>query len=67
MVVALWNPSRDVTTSLEVDAAKATLVNAMGETREIKTEAGPTSEKSRNIRVQLHRGSPVYVVWSESR
>jgi hypothetical protein len=62
-VVALWNPVLDVKASLEVDAARATIINAIGERREQATEPGPTPAGARNLQIQLHRGSPVYVVW----
>ena len=54
--IALWNPSRDATASLEMDAAKVTLVNAIGERREQETVAGPAPGKSRQIEVRLKRG-----------
>jgi hypothetical protein len=42
--------------SLDVEAKKATLINAVGEAREKETEAG-------KVTVQLNRGSPVYLLW----
>ncbi|MGA2030810.1 MAG: beta-galactosidase [Thermoguttaceae bacterium] len=60
--IALWNPSRDTTAALEVDAAKVTIINAIGESHEQETTAGPDPQKARAIRVRLNRGSPLYLL-----
>ncbi len=62
--IALWNPGREATASLEVNTAKVTLVNAVGERRQQETMM-PASGKPRTISVRLNRGSPVYVLWKE--
>jgi hypothetical protein len=61
--IALWNPRRDATASLEVEATNVTLVNAIGETRKQETAASSAPGKSGTIQIRLNRGSPVYVVW----
>ena len=61
--IAVWNPSRDATASLEVDAGRVTVINAIGETREEEAAAEPTPGKLRKIELRLNRGSPLYVLW----
>jgi hypothetical protein len=63
--IALWNPSRDATASLDIHAARVTLVNAIGERRELETAVGPLPGKSPAIQVRLNRGSPLYLLWSD--
>ena len=52
-VIALWSPDGDRTVILPVTGKRVTLVNTIGESREIK--AG-------KVKVELHGGAPVYLV-----
>ncbi len=61
--IAIWNPNRDATAMLEIDAATVTLVNAIGERREQKTLMGPIPGNVRKIEVRVNRGSPSYLLW----
>lgn len=54
--IAVWNPVRNVTVSLDLEATKATLVNAVGEAQEKEVTAGRVS-------LQLNGGSPAYLLW----
>jgi len=64
-VIALWNPKSDAEVSLEVNAAKATLVNTIGETRELEAMANPDLQGKRTVRVSLKKGAPIYLSFGE--
>jgi len=55
-VFALWHPSADATASLRLPARTATVVNTIGETRDVETGAGGM------LRLRLRKGAPVYVL-----
>lgn len=61
--IAVWNPSRDLTASLDVDAARVALTNAIGETREQETTPATVPGTLRSVHAPLHRGSPMYLRW----
>jgi len=61
--IVLWNPGRDATATVEVDAARVTLVNAIGERRTQDSMAPSAAGKSPRIQVRLIGGSPVYMLW----
>ena len=54
-VIALWNPVADVLATLRIGTSKATLVNAIGESRSVDANSG-------TIRVPLRKGAAVYVI-----
>jgi hypothetical protein len=60
--IALWNPKTDAPVSLQVKAAKVTLVNTIGETRELETTANADLAGSWTVRVPLQKGAPVYLL-----
>lgn len=54
-VIALWNPVADTLATLRIGTSKATLVNAIGESRSVDANSG-------TIRVPLRKGAAVYVI-----
>jgi len=54
-VIALWNPVADTLATLRIGTSKATLVNAIGESRSVDASSG-------TIRVPLRKGAAVYVI-----
>jgi hypothetical protein len=54
-VIALWNPVADTLATLRLGTSKATLVNAIGESRSVDASSG-------TIRVPLRKGAAVYVI-----
>jgi hypothetical protein len=52
-VIAIWSPEGDRTVTLPVAGKRVTLVNTIGESRELR--AG-------TVKVELHGGAPVYLV-----
>ncbi len=61
--IAIWNPKRDATAVLEIDAETVTLINAIGERQEQKTLMRPIPENVRKIEVRVNRGTPSYLLW----
>lgn len=51
-MIALWSPDADRTATLPVPGKRMTLVNAIGESREIQPG---------NVRIELRAGAPVYL------
>jgi len=60
--IVLWNPGRDSTATVDVDAAKVVIVNAIGERHEQESAALPAPGTSSVVQVRLVRGSPMYVI-----
>jgi hypothetical protein len=60
--IAVWSPSRSTTETVEVDAEKVLLVNAIGERCDLES-ATATDGKSRAVKVQLNCGAPVYLLY----
>jgi len=56
--IALWNPQADAAFDFPITAARVTRVNGIGEEREILVEGG-------KIKMELKRGAPVYLKFSE--
>jgi hypothetical protein len=56
--IAVWSPSADRSVEIEISSDKATLINTIGETSELKDL---TKETRRFVNVQLKKNSPVYL------
>jgi hypothetical protein len=56
--IAIWSPSADRSVEIEINSDKATLVNTVGESSELKVI---TKETRRFVNVQLKKKSPVYI------
>jgi len=57
-VIAVWSPTQDKSAEIEVTSGKATLINTIGETTDLKVF---TREMKKFVNVQLKKGSPVYI------
>lgn len=54
-VVAIWNPTRDARVSIPCPAAKATLMNTVGETKQVAAVNG-------TVPVELRKGAVMYLM-----
>jgi hypothetical protein len=54
-VIALWNPSKDARVEVPCPAAKATLMNAVGERKELTAANG-------RVAIELRKGATVYLL-----
>jgi len=61
----LWNPKSDFQATLEVKASEVTVMNAMGETRVVKSQANGSVPNTRQVTVELKKGAPVYLQLDE--
>jgi len=57
-IIALWSPDEDKSVEIEVTSGKATLINTIGESTDLKVF---TRETKKLVNVPLKKGAPVYI------
>jgi hypothetical protein len=62
-VIAMWSPTEDIITELEIDSDRAIFVNSMGEKSDLPVIV---KDQKKFVTLQLRKGAPVYIEWINS-